>query len=245
MKYAVIFLSILFSMCNNKQSSESFFEGSFKGRHAGNSTTAGLTVDGNQLKGKVILQGKAAIVSGRIQNNKAKGVMEDVETGQTYDFTGTIEGNRLRFTLTDPGNSDHQVELVMYRESEEPYPSRRENISKNNTQTDRELNEDLVGTWKFTEILGGGDMSYTTEYFMELRDNGTMRSWTGRSIGMERSRESEEAKAARGEWYDDGNKLYFIDPNTKEKDYTLFTVKENTLILHNGASERKLFERVR
>lgn len=88
-------------------------------------------------------------------------------------------------------------------------------------------------------------MSFSTEYFMELKEDGTMLSWTGRSAGSGMSMDSDEANAGKGEWYTDDDKLYFIDPVTKDDGYTLYSVSKSGLLLHNGGSDKKIFQRVR
>lgn len=232
-------------MCNSKQSPEKKFEGTYKGNHDGVSAAADLRVDGKQLTGEVTLNDKVATINGRINGFSTTGSMKDEETGQLYEYKGNLEDDKLIFLFTAPNDETQKVQLVMYRNGRSSSSPKElsEKTETKNPATER--NSELVGVWKNTEVLGGGDMSFSTEYFMELKEDGTMLSWTGRSAGSGISRDSDEANASRGEWYTDGNKLYFIDPATRKEDYTLYSVSESGLLIHNGGSEKKIFQRVR
>ena len=232
-------------MCNSKQSPEKKFEGIYKGNHDGVSAAADLRVDGKQLTGEVTLNDKVATINGRINGFSTTGSMKDEETGQLYEYKGNLEDDKLIFFFTAPNDETQKVQLVMYRNGTSS--SSNSNLAEKTAtnSSSKERNSDLVGVWKNTEVLGGGEVSYSTEYFMELKEDGTMLSWTGRSAGSGISRDSDGANASRGEWYTDGNKLYFIDPATRKEDYTLYSVSESGLLMHNGGSEKKIFQRVR
>jgi hypothetical protein len=245
MKSILIILLFSLSMCNSKQNPEKNFEGTYKGNHDGVSAAADLRVDGKQLSGEVTLNDKVATINGRINGLSTTGSMKDEETGQLYKYRGSMEDDKLTFSFSSPDDETQKVQLVMYRNgrsSSSPKELSKKTETKNPAS---ERNADLVGVWKNTEVLGGGDMSFSTENFMELKEDGTMLSWTGRSAGSGISRDSDEANASRVEWYTDGNKLYFVDPATKDDDYILYSVSESGLLLHNGGAQKKVFQRVR
>ena len=246
MKNILILFLFSFSMCNNKQDTQNVFEGSYKGNHAGISSVADLRVEGNQLSGEVTLNNKVALINGTIDGLSTTGTLKDEETGELFRYTGSIDGDELRLICTSSEDNSQTVELIMYRKGHSPSSSSgTSNEKADSNSSTKERNMELVGVWKNTEVLGGGDMSFSTEYFMELKEDGTMLSWTGRSAGSGTSMDSDEANASRGEWYTDGDKLYFIDPVTRNDGYTLYSVSESGLLLHNGGSDKKIFQRVR
>lgn len=57
--------------------------------------------------------------------------------------------------------------------------------------------------------------------------------------------ENELAKADKGEWYTEGKTLFLTDPVTKQKGTVLFYAEQNRMMLHDGGSEKKIFERIR
>lgn len=243
----ILFLFLFsFSMCKSNQNAENAFEGSYKGNHAGISSVADLRVDGNRLRGEVTLNDKVATINGTIDGLSTTGTLKDEETGQLYNYTGSLDGDELRLTCTSDEDNSQAVELIMYRKEHSPSSSTdASDQGAKSGSSSKERNPDLVGVWKNTEMLGGGDMSFSTEYFMELKEDGTMLSWTGRSAGSGMSMDSDEANAGKGEWYTDDDKLYFIDPVTKDDGYTLYSVSKSGLLLHNGGSDKKIFQRVR
>lgn len=97
---------------------------------------------------------------------------------------------------------------------------------------------------------GSGDnySSFATDYFMEFKADGTVLSWTGKSAGGSGNTFVEgvgSVKAEKGEWYTEGKTLFLIDPITKQKVSTLFYAEQNRMMLHNGGSEKKIFERIK
>ena len=246
MKNILILFLFSFSMCNGKQKGENVFEGRYKGNHAGISSVADLRVDGNRLRGEVTLNNKVASINGTIDGLSTSGTLKDEETGELYKYTGSLDGDELRLTCTSAEDNSQAVELIMYRKNDSLSSSTGNTTRKEDSNnSSRERNSDLVGVWKNTEVLGGGDASFATEYFMELKEDGTMLTWTGQSAGSGISMESDKANASKGEWYTRGNKLYFVDPVTKQDGYTQYSVSESGLLMHNGGSDKKIFQRVR
>jgi hypothetical protein len=113
----------------------------------------------------------------------------------------------------------------------------------------KDMDTKLIGTWLNTEVLGAGGsdgMSFSTEYFMEFRENGTVLTWTGRSAGSGASMDSDEANADRGEWYTEGKILHLVDPATKQEATTYYSVDDSRLLLSDGSgSQDKTFEKAR
>ncbi len=126
--------------------------------------------------------------------------------------------------------------------SDKQHQSERKDI--NNKQMDKRL----IGTWLNTEVLGAGGsdgMSFSTENFIQFRENGTVLTWTGRSAGSGMSMDSDEANAEKGEWYTDGKLLHLADPLTKQDATTYYSVDDSRLLLNDGGSNKKIWERVR
>ena len=199
-----------------------------------------LAVADNQLKGKIIMNGKTATVSGAIQEKSSSGFVNDAETGKQYVYTSFIKGDELKFSITFPELDNRIVELIMQRQE----TAAGNTAMANNTTHDR--NPALVGVWKNTEVLGGGSdgMSFSTEYFMELSEDGSARSWTGRSAGSGAYADGNEAGADKGEWYTEGKTLHLRDAITKQDATTLYSVDATRMLLHNGGSEKKIFVRI-
>ena len=231
-------------MCNSSHSPPDGFAGSFNGKNSGFTSVADLTVKNNRLSGTLVINGKSSRVSGIVKGMSTTGTIYDQEVGSEYSYSGSIYGDELRLSIVFPELENRTVEFILQRQtSNDSYSPKR-----SNTTSSKERDEALIGVWKNTEVLGGGGadgMSFSTEYFMEFREYGTLMSWTGRSAGSDLSVDSDEANASKAEWYTEGNTLYFIDPATRKDASTYYSVDENRMMLHNGGSDKKIFERVR
>ena len=114
-----------------------------------------------------------------------------------------------------------------------------------------EKNIALVGLWRYTETFssGSGDnyASFSTDYFMEFKGDGTVYSWKGKSAGGmgDISLESTAGAAEKGTWYTEGKTLFLTDPATGSKSSVLFYAETNRLMLHNGGKEQKVMSRVK
>jgi hypothetical protein len=239
MKYSLFILLITCTMCNNKRSPGKEFAGKFKGTNDGISATADLTVTSNRLRGTVIMNGQAAELEGKIDEKGSWGTVHDAATGKEYEYDGKLNNDELILSITFPELNNRVVELIMQRENTS---GSRERGQKNTG----DLDPDVVGTWKHTEILGGGygSESMTNESFMEFRQDGTCSSWPGQSSGPGFYREEDRSKTSEGKWYTKENLLFFVDPATGEEASTNYAVNESGLLMSNGGNSKKIWQRV-
>lgn len=237
MKYSLLIILIICSMCTNKNPPGEEFVGNFKGTNNGITATANLAVSDGRLQGTLLMDGQSADVNGSIDGSTTRGTLHDEATGKDYDYTGRIAGDELSISIIFPELNDQEVKLIMQREGGSA-------VKEKAGKKSGELNPDLVGTWKHTEILGGGGgESMTNEFLMEFREDGTCSSWPGRSVGFGSYQDEDKSKASEGKWYTEGNLLHLIDPATGEDASTNYSVNESGLLMSNGGS-KKIWQRV-
>ena len=233
-----ITILFLFTMCKSKHSPEQDFEGDFKGNLKEVTIKSNLAVSDNELKGIFIMNGQSSKISGTIKGHAVEGIIIDGETATKYEYTGSIEGDELRLSVTFPELNNRVIEMVLQREGGA-------NAKKNKpTEKGGDINTDMVGLWKHSEILGGGGESMTNETMLEFMEDGTFSTWPGRSSGPGFYRDEDKSKATTGKWYTDGKTLHLVDPLTKEDATTNYSVSESGLLL-TGDSGKKVFERIR
>jgi hypothetical protein len=239
MRNSLLILLFTCSMCNNKNSLEEQFTGRFKGSSEGISASADLEVRKGRLEGTVTMNGQKAEIDGDIDGTETWGRLYDATTGKKYKFDGRIEDDELVIAVIFPELNDREIELVMRRENSSKAKERGKKKSG-------DLDPDIIGTWKHTEILGGNSgESMTNESLMEFRDDGSCLSWPGQSSGPGYYKEEDRASASEGKWYTSGGLLHFVDPASGEDVSTNYAVNENGLLMSNGGANKKVWQRVR
>ena len=250
MKYLLTLLVFGLAMCTSDILPAQNFSGSFIGIQKDIPSSAVIIVKNKQLTGTVILDGTPGQITGTVNDSISTGTIYDSEAQKNYSYTGRLSGDELHISIVFPELDNKVVELIMQREAAGTSPGTESTAAPKNNGA---KNPALVGIWLNTEVLssGSGDKygSFSTEYFMQFKADGTVLSWTGRSAGssgdMVISADGESpANADKAEWCTEGKTLYIIDPATKEKYPTLFYAEENKMMLHDGAKNRKVFRRV-
>lgn len=222
------------------------FSGQFAGSQNGIQSTAELTVTGKQLGGSVSMNGNKATVTGTITDSTSTGTVYDVVTGKTYSYYGTLRGNELNFSITFPELNNQAIQLQMQRVT---------TIADNEkvvNDPSKKKDARLVGTWRYTDIItsgsGGNFGSFSTDYFMEFKADGTVLSWMGSSgggVGDQSISSTGNSKVEKGQWYTEGKTLFFVDPATGQKVSTLFYAEASRIMLHNGGDTKKVWERIK
>ncbi|HEX2630482.1 MAG TPA: hypothetical protein VHM26_15790 [Chitinophagaceae bacterium] len=223
------------------------FSGHFAGSQSGIQSTAELTVTGKQLGGSVSMNGNKATVTGTINDSISTGTVYDVVTGKTYSYYSILKGNELKFSITFPELNDQAIQLQMQRITAA--------AANEKTVNDPSKKKDprLVGTWRYTDIItsgsGGNFSSFSTDYFMEFKADGTLLTWRGSSGGsvgdQTISTTNGNSATEKGQWYTEGKTLFLVDPATGQKASTLFYAEASRIMLHNGGDNKKVWERIR
>ncbi len=224
------------------------FQGTFSGVQPGITSSAKLTVQDRQLLGRIIMNGKGADVNGIIKDSVSTGTVYDTELNKSYAYSSVIRQNELHFFITFPELNNQAIELILKKDDASAEKnSIAETLSKSYNKDAK-----LYGIWRYTEVIssGSGDnyASFSTDYFMEFKADGTAFSWTGKSAGGSGNISIEgkaPASAEKGQWYTEGKTLFLIDPVSKQKVSTLYFAEEKRMMLHNGGNEKKIFQRIR
>ncbi len=267
MRYLAFLFIIFFSMCKNTNSNNgsnieiqsslaaefvdskkveptSPFVGKFSGNSNGIISSADIKVEGIKLDGNITINGQSDRFDGIIDGNTCNGIIHDTEVSKEYSFVAQINDDQFVIAFALPELNNQVLTLVMQRTATN-------DIQSNTTAStsSKERNQALIGTWRNNETFssGSGDtyMSFSTDYFMQFNADGTALSWTGASAGMTTSAKSNEDNPDRGTWYTVGKTLYLTDTASGQEATTLYSCDGSRMMLHNGGSEKKIFERVR
>ncbi|RYY50971.1 MAG: hypothetical protein EOO06_02040 [Chitinophagaceae bacterium] len=227
---------IVISMSEAKAQS---FEGSFAGQQPGIASAAITKVNDAELTGRFELNGRPGKFRAKICANNCEGFIHDEQMQKDYSFTGRVTADSLYLFIRFPELDDQLIVLQMSRQPEGP------------PAVGGARAKALIGLWRYTETFssGSGDnyASFSTDYFMEFKEDGTAISWKGKSAGGMGGM-SLEGKAGTTQtvgWHTSANRLFLVDPVSGAKSTLLFSADANRLMLHNGGSEKKIMERVR
>ncbi|RYD82351.1 MAG: hypothetical protein EOP53_03965 [Sphingobacteriales bacterium] len=233
---ALSFFTILFFM--SVQTMAQSFNGNFEGTANGIAASAFLQVAGNTVTGNISINGRPGKVNASYQNNYCEGNLYDIQMQKNYSFNGAINRDTLLFRVTFPELNNQVVQLVMLRLKPVKIPA------------GAQLSNALIGLWRYTETFssGSGDnyASFSTDYFMEFKADGTVLSWTGKSAGSAGGQniEGSASSAEKAHWFTEGKTLYLVDPVNSKKSSLLFYAEANRIMLHNGGKEKKIMIRV-
>ena len=240
-KSLVIFL---FSIgCMKKVFSQSF-DGHFVGKQTGISSTASLKENGSELTGSFDLNGRPGTIRARISGKNCEGTVFDIQMQKTYTFTGSITNDSLYLSIVFPELNNQSVQLQLHRRSNEDFPGSTNSVIGSK-------NAGLVGLWRYTETFssGSGDSyaSFSTDYFMDFRADGTVFSWTGKSAGgmNDITLEGSATGKRAGKWDTEGRTLIITDPGSGQKAVMTIYVEANRIMLEVSDKDRKILTRVR
>jgi hypothetical protein len=244
-KFTTFFCLVIISISCMNESTAQKFAGSFTGNQTGIVSTATFTANKDQLKGKIVMNGKTGTVTGVITDTLCTGTVYDEEMQKDYSFSASVSNKTLRFSITFPELNNQVVELVMQKEQPAP-----KTATAATGKGDR--NKALVGLWRYTEVIssgsGGNYMSFSTDYFIEFKEDGTMLSWTGKSGGGSADISISGEAAATAEkvgWYTKADKIYFVDLAAGKEDYVFYYAEPSRIMLNNGKGNKRVFQRLR
>jgi hypothetical protein len=187
------------------------------------------------------INGKGGKLTGTISGNTCAGSALDDETAQEFDFLAKINGNQLTFTMILPQYNNQELVLIMTKQSK--------NNQTKATKSSNSRDQNLIGTWRFTEILSSGSGEYrvsmSTDYFIQLNADGAAATWTGSSGGGSSDisfYDSESSNLAKSSWNTEGKALYLTDHKTKMKEGVYYYVEGNKMML--TGNKKRVYERI-
>lgn len=244
MKNTLFAFLFLITGCINPIAQAQSITGNFAGQQPGLNSSISLKANDQSLTGNFELNGRPGTVQASINGNTLQGNLYDVQMKKNYAFTGYLQQDSLYLSIVFPELNNHVVQLQMIRL---PKPA----AAGNSNLPAGKRNPALVGLWRYTETFssGSGDSysSFSTDYFMEFKTDGTVFSWTGKSAGGSNNLtiEGYPSDTQKAGWNTEGKTLILTDLATGQKSSLLFYAEPNRMMLHNGGAEKKIMTRLR
>lgn len=228
----------------NPEANAQRINGNFAGQQPGMNSAIVLQAKGNNVTGNFELNGRPGTVQATLSGSRLQGTLYDVQMQKNYAFSGYLQQDSLYLSIIFPELNNQAVQLQMKR-----LPAAAAQANTRPTAGNR--NPALVGLWRYTETFssGSGDnyASFSTDYFMEFKADGTVFSWTGKSAGGSNnlSLEGYPSGTQKAGWSTQGKTLFLTDPASGQKSSLLFYAEANRMMLHNGGQEKKILTRVK
>jgi hypothetical protein len=237
----IIFLLLLISM--NAFAQISPWTGRFDGTIIGINASISATVNGTQWNADVNASGYPLTLSGGINGNACTGTMNDPSTGAESPFTATLDGSRLIIGIRDinPVSGLEEDMQFTFMRSGDAVPS----SSFTPAARDENIDERLVGTWRFTEAYVSGDFSVATDFLLQFNEDGTMYATDGRSAGGDANSSivSGDPDVHEAQWKTE-NKTLYVNDGTGWQAYASYFAEEYRMMLTYNNGKKQVWERL-
>lgn len=205
----------------------------------------------NKIIGILILDRKQAQIATTETNAVCTGAVTEEDTQKKYTIVLKIIDKKLHCDIVFPEYNNQVLALVLERSTLTL------NNGDGNTTIDNEegtvitsgsnsgsstkpliRDRALVGTWRFTEVISSGSgqfySSFSTDYFIQLLENGSCITWTGKGAGGSANASLNYNKSNTVQsslWHTDGKNVVFVNPNNNRKISIPYYAEENRMIL--------------
>ena len=227
----------------NKQMVASKFSGKFLGVLNGSEIQVSLLPENNsnKIKGELWMNNERATITAVESNDVVKGTITEDNSNKTYNIKLEFVSEKLQLSITFPEYDNQTVTIELEK-----------NDIGNNTSksdTNKHRNANLVGTWRYTEVLSSGSgeyyASFSTDYFIQFKANGECITWTGKSAGGSNDVSIDSNNATnveQVEWYTNNNSIFFVNPSTKKEVSIPFYAEQNRMMLKGSVN--RVYQRV-
>jgi hypothetical protein len=225
------------------------FEGSFSGTKNGVVFKIDFKASGINLAGTITINGQTGKVSGSSQGKSCSGTITDDLNAAKYSFHAKIAGEMLTLNLDLIAIAGQllTVELTKQANNQTQKISKTTNASK--------LNANIFGLWRHTSVYSSGTGDYhfsiSTDYFLDLRADGTYTRWTGRSGGGTQetsiiTEADEEEDRTIGTWYCEGKSMYTKPSGANRQVGVLkYYAEGNQMMLTTRYGDKSVYDRIR
>ncbi|CAM8671767.1 hypothetical protein MCEMSEM18_02270 [Comamonadaceae bacterium] len=222
----------------------------FTGRYldAATQVSADITKDKSLVRGTFRLDSQNYQILGTTTGaNTFSGKIFDHSNGKFYQMAAQLQHTTLSLAILIPEQDNKVINLLLTKTTSTASTTPAQPKAAINT---KEKNPKLIGTWRYTEVLSSGfgdnNASLATDYFIQFKPNGECLSWAGSSAGGSKDVSLDSrgnGDVTREEWYTEGKKVIFIDPQTREESSLTFFAEDSRMLLKGSSS--KVYQRVR
>ncbi len=256
----ILFLALLFISCqehkskniekpilnlaNNMIKESSKFSGNFSGLNNGKEIFVALKSgdSSTEISGVLTMDGEQAVINAIENNGSCSGSIIESNSTKSYAITIIFLEDKMNFSITFPEYNNQVLKLVLSK-SDTTVPVKK-------VTTGKELNPNVVGKWRFTEVISSGSggfyASFSTDYFLMVNADGTAATWIGASAGGTNAYSIDGDYGSNIEqfhWYTSGKSFYFVEVQSKQESNVTYYVEPSVMLFSVG-DDKRLYERV-
>lgn len=227
----------------NKQMIASKFSGKFLGVLNGSEINVSLLPENNsnKIKGELWMNNERATINAVETNDIVKGTITEDNSNKTYNIKLEFVSKKLHLSITFPEYDNQTVTIELNKNDSENVTSK--------PIANKTRNANLVGTWRYTEVLSSGSgeyyASFSTDYFIQFKANGDCTTWTGKSAGGTNDvsiNSSTGTNVEQAQWYTNNNVIVFVNPSTQKEVSIPFYAEENRMMLKGSVN--RVYQRI-
>jgi hypothetical protein len=227
----------------NKQMVASKFSGNFLGELNGSEILVSLLPENNSNKitGEFWMNNERATITAVESNSVVNGSITEDVSSKTYAIKMEFIAEKLHLSMTFPEYDNQSVTIILEKA-----------ISNNTTvkiSSNKPINQDLVGTWRYTEVLNSGSgeyyASFSTDYFIQFKANGECITWTGTSAGGDANTTIDSSNASnleQAKWYIKNNTIVFVNPASQKQVAIPYYSEKDRMMLKGSVN--RVYQRI-
>jgi hypothetical protein len=236
----LLFLSI------NASAQISPWTGRFDGAIIGINATITAEAAGPEWTADINASGYPLSLSGIITGNACSGTMSDAQTQSSSSFTATLDGAQLVLSIRDINPLTGLEEDMHFTFMKTASVSGGMSQTAKVTVYAANIDEALVGSWRFTDSYVSSGFSVATDYFMRFDGDGTVYVTDGRSAGGDAnaSFDSGSGDVHQGTWKVENKVLYMNDGTSGWQPYATYYAEEYRMMLTYNNGKKQVWERL-
>lgn len=216
----------------------------FSGTIEGTATILDVKVNAGRLSGDIDAGGYRYTLNGTVSGNQSQGKLLDPQTQGTMNYSATLNGDQLAFTIQNPMNGQSQsLQFSRGRAAAAAAPGNAQSNQMGGHNFERDNR--LVGGWNYTDSYTSGDFGFAAQWKLIINPDGTFLYGDGRVIGGGPGVSGDSGGGGditRGQWRTE-NKIIYINEGNGWQPYCRYSTNGQSLLMEFGDGSKQLWKR--
>jgi len=232
------------------------WDGYFSGNILGLSATVTGQRNASAWSATVDASGYLFYLQGSIDDMRCSGTMTDAQDRTSIPFMAQLSGLQLILSIQDinPASGlEEQMEFVFTKTNSDISTLQHSGDLKAQSQPSApnpsgekvQLDQSLVGNWRYTESYVSGEFSFATDWHMQINADGSFLYGEGRTAGggPNSSVDSGTGNVEKGTWKTE-NQVIWVNDGSGWLAYARYYRENGNLMLTFGNGKRQVWEKI-